>query len=87
MINMAIILLSKLYNFRLAYGLGRVTPFQKMGKVCWTPPEEGRVKINFDGAGRGNSRVSGCGCVTRDYKGNTLTFMEKWVFLIKEFES
>lgn len=38
----------------------------------WTLPEKGWIKINFDGASRGNLGVSGIGVIARDDWGNTL---------------
>lgn len=58
-------------------GLGRANPISNREKVCWTPPKEGWVKINFDGASIGNPGVLGCGCVTRDHKGNILAYGAK----------
>lgn len=33
----------------------------------WVPPEIDWIKINFDGAARGNSGQAGAGCVARDH--------------------
>lgn len=32
----------------------------------WNTPEKGWIKINFDGASRGNPGVSGAGCIARN---------------------
>lgn len=37
--------------------------------VAWTPPAEGFVKINTDGALRPNSSIAGCGGIIRDSNG------------------
>ncbi|KAH9307331.1 hypothetical protein KI387_035242, partial [Taxus chinensis] len=34
-------------------------------KVSWKPPPEGWIKMNFDGASKGNPSCVGCGCVFR----------------------
>ncbi|XP_059064981.1 uncharacterized protein LOC131067114 [Cryptomeria japonica] len=39
-------------------------------KVKWTPPPPRWKKLNFDGASRGNHRLSGFGAVVRDEKGS-----------------
>lgn len=38
----------------------------------WARPEQGWIKINFDGASRGNPRISGVGCVARDEEAKIL---------------
>ncbi|GLJ41750.1 hypothetical protein SUGI_0864040 [Cryptomeria japonica] len=38
-------------------------------KVKWTPPPPGWKKVNFDGASKGNPRLSSYGAVVRDDKG------------------
>lgn len=37
---------------------------------CWEAPPNGWIKINFDGAAKGNAGPSGCGSVLRDNYGN-----------------
>lgn len=49
-------------------------------KVCkgigeWKPPSEGVLKLNFDGASKGNLSPSGYGCVVRDISNNTICVM------------
>ena len=44
--------------------------------MYWTPPKDGWV-IKCDKVARENLGVSGCGFVTRDHKGNILTFIAK----------
>ncbi|XP_057863873.1 uncharacterized protein LOC131071919 [Cryptomeria japonica] len=43
----------------------------------WTPPEKGWIKINFDGASRGNPGPSGVGVIARDDHGNILAIAAK----------
>ncbi|GLJ21317.1 hypothetical protein SUGI_0391820 [Cryptomeria japonica] len=43
--------------------------------VRWRPLKEGWVKLNFDGAMRGNLRESGYGCLIRDDRGHCLWAM------------
>lgn len=41
-------------------------------RVRWVPPPPGWVKINSDGASRGNPSPSGCGGLIRDERGKWL---------------
>ncbi|XP_057855381.2 uncharacterized protein LOC131065033 [Cryptomeria japonica] len=43
----------------------------------WTLPEKGWIKINFDGASRGNPGASGVGVIVRDDRGNMLAIGAK----------
>lgn len=43
-------------------------------EIMSTPPDEGWVKINFDGASHGNPGPSSAGVVARDWKGNLIAF-------------
>lgn len=38
----------------------------------WSPPHEGCLKLNFDGASKGNPGPAGFGCVLRDHLGRVL---------------
>jgi hypothetical protein len=38
----------------------------------WTPPQEGFIKLNFDGASKGNPGSNGVGGVFSNHKGETL---------------
>lgn len=44
----------------------------KQEQIEWEKPQEGWVKVNFDGAAQGNSGVSGIGVVFRDSDGKFL---------------
>lgn len=46
------------------------TPRLKVKKVIWTFPEEGWLKVNTDGASRGNPGRSAIGYCIRDEKGD-----------------
>ncbi|XP_057846629.2 uncharacterized protein LOC131056298 [Cryptomeria japonica] len=37
--------------------------------VAWMPPKPGWLKLNFNGASKGNPGASGIGCVVRDHNG------------------
>lgn len=39
------------------------------GSAVWTPPEIGWLKLNFDGAPKGNPGDFGVGCVVKDHRG------------------
>ena len=41
-------------------------------RVCWQPPPQGTIKINFDGATSANDQASGIGIVLRDENGSVL---------------
>lgn len=42
-------------------------------KECkWTPPPQDWIKLNFDGASRGNPGIAGLGFILRDHKGQWL---------------
>ncbi|XP_059067586.1 uncharacterized protein LOC131858374 [Cryptomeria japonica] len=43
----------------------------------WTLPEKGWIKINFDGASRGNPGASGVGVIARNDRGNILAIGAK----------
>ncbi|XP_059064994.1 uncharacterized protein LOC131857025 [Cryptomeria japonica] len=43
----------------------------------WTLSDKGWIKINFDGASRGNPGPSGVGVIARDVRGNTLAIGAK----------
>ncbi|XP_057869784.1 uncharacterized protein LOC131076562 [Cryptomeria japonica] len=45
--------------------------------AIWSPPKPGWIKLNFDGASRGNPGPSGIGYVIRDHTGATLGEMAK----------
>lgn len=38
----------------------------------WKPPCIGGLKLNFDGASKGNHGLAGFGCVVRDHNGNII---------------
>ncbi|GLJ37938.1 hypothetical protein SUGI_0772040 [Cryptomeria japonica] len=43
---------------------------QNRTNVVWSPPKRGTIKVNFDGASRGNPRKSSYGAIMRDEFGN-----------------
>ncbi|GLJ29783.1 hypothetical protein SUGI_0588150 [Cryptomeria japonica] len=43
---------------------------QNKASVVWSPPKRGTIKVNFDGASRGNPGKSGYGAIMRDKFGN-----------------
>lgn len=45
--------------------------------ATWSPPNPSPLKLNFDGAFRGNPDASGIGYVIRDHKGSILGKMAK----------
>ncbi|XP_059071125.1 uncharacterized protein LOC131864058 [Cryptomeria japonica] len=45
--------------------------------AIWSPPNPGWIKLNFDGASRGNPGPSGIGYVIRDHTGAILGKMAK----------
>ena len=45
---------------------------QNIGPTTWTPPPIGFIKINFDGASKGNPGPSGYGAVIKNPKGEIL---------------
>ncbi|XP_057862869.2 uncharacterized protein LOC131071167 [Cryptomeria japonica] len=47
--------------------------------AIWSPPNPGWLKLNFDGASRGNPGPSGIGYVIRDHTGETLGKMVKLI--------
>ena len=52
-----------------------IKPKGDWASVHWHTPIIGNVKINFDGASRGNPRKSGIGTCIRDYNGSILEIM------------
>ena len=47
--------------------------------TVWTPPPSGFLKINFDGASRGNPRPAGFGVVLRDHTSKIIHMMESFL--------
>jgi hypothetical protein len=47
-------------------------PQLQIGAHNWTPPPSGFLKLNFDGATKGNPGVAGAGGVIRDSGGNII---------------
>lgn len=60
-----------LVNCQPVNGSWRVNPLSELAKeeVKWEPPTKEWIKINFDGASRGNPGISGVGVVARNDKG------------------
>jgi hypothetical protein len=50
----------------------RWPPQLQVGERNWKPPPVGSLKINFDGASKGNPKWTGMGGVIRDSKGNII---------------
>lgn len=46
-------------------------------EMVWSKPNEGWVKVNFDGASKGNPGPFGAGWVARDAKGDLVAFKAK----------
>lgn len=46
-------------------------PATRKRTLLWKAPKEGSLKLNFDGASKGNPGSSGFGCVVRDGNGKT----------------
>lgn len=53
------------------------TPRFKVDRVIWEFPGEGWLKVNTDGASRGNFGRSAIGCCVRDEKGDIVFAAEK----------
>lgn len=49
----------------------------KRAEARWRCPPTRRLKLNFDGASRGNLGKSGIGCIVRDSNGNLVWGMSK----------
>lgn len=49
---------------------GHVSYSKKEIFVGWTPPPPGFIKVNVDGASKGNLGIAGCGCVLRNHEGH-----------------
>lgn len=47
---------------------------KKREEVKWEAPEIGWLKVNFDGASRGNPGNSGAGCIVRDNQGDLVAY-------------
>ncbi|XP_059069835.1 uncharacterized protein LOC131859787 [Cryptomeria japonica] len=58
-----------LVNYQPVNGYLRVNPPLEKEEVKWEPPTKEWIKINFDGASRGNLGTSGVGVVARNDKG------------------
>jgi len=43
--------------------------------TIWTPPPSGFLKLNFDGASRGNPRLAGFGVVLRNHTSKIIHMM------------
>ena len=41
---------------------------------CWNPPPIGFLKLNFDGASKGNPRKVGYGFIIHDYSGKMISY-------------
>ncbi|KAF6169567.1 hypothetical protein GIB67_000840 [Kingdonia uniflora] len=55
-------------------------------KTCsWELPGKGEIKINTDGAARGNLGKGGIGCIFRDCKGNVLGTLAKGLGLVTNY--
>jgi ribonuclease HI len=48
-------------------------------RVVWSPPSQGRMKLNCDGAAKGNPGISAAGCVLRDHEGNVVWALAKFL--------
>lgn len=48
------------------------SPSQNQVIFQWKPPPNGILKLNFDGASKGNPGPTGFGCVIRDHRGSIL---------------
>lgn len=54
-------------------GPKRVHPLYNEARITnWIPPDQDWIKVNFDGAAKGNPRSTGAGCVARDCKGRII---------------
>lgn len=50
-------------------------PTQPILSLCWKAPPQGVLKLNFNGASKGNPRPAGFGCVIRDHNGDNYKFL------------
>ncbi|XP_059076560.1 uncharacterized protein LOC131875874 [Cryptomeria japonica] len=58
-----------LIQLRPVHGFSRVRPScgeHRQEEELWSKPEQGWIKINFDGASRGNPGIFGVGCVAHN---------------------
>jgi ribonuclease HI len=55
------------------FGRGGNKSKSDRSNCTWIPPEEGWVKLNFDGASRGNPGVAGIGGIIRNWKGEIIS--------------
>ncbi|XP_057851721.2 uncharacterized protein LOC131061886 [Cryptomeria japonica] len=63
------------HGIRIPPSFGQKNNMRKA--ATWSPPNPGWLKLNFDGASRGNLGPSGIGYVIRDHTGSILRKMEK----------
>lgn len=46
-----------------------ILPFKRKAWIRWKPLEHSKIKINIDGAAKGNPGPAGANCLLRDYQG------------------
>ncbi|XP_059073555.1 uncharacterized protein LOC131874279 [Cryptomeria japonica] len=59
-----------------------MTSLQPRASCRWHPPDEGWLKLNFDGASRGNLGQVGIGCVVHNWEGKEVASLASPVGII-----
>uniref|UniRef100_M1DVG4 Non-LTR retroelement reverse transcriptase n=1 Tax=Solanum tuberosum TaxID=4113 RepID=M1DVG4_SOLTU len=56
-------------------------------KVTWSPPEEGKLKCNINGACRGNPGMGSCGFCLRNHTGDLVFAKAKGIWMTTNMEA
>ena len=63
-----------LFNGGVSIQYDQNSPLFKPSPDCWNPPPKGFLKLNFDGASKGNPGKVGYGFILRNNKGKMLGY-------------